>query len=280
MSSTDSQGNESQTTDESVVATICNKAWSQGDLLPDAIASKVIVEAERKKGARGVVISHDCDLIHHSLENEPFAEVLVIYPVTPQGDLTQAKNPRRIHLPYSENDKVIFYEASIHRRLSIDRRLLSEADPVKGGFDSEARDDLRQWLAKRYVRAAFPSEFDKRIGGVRKKIKKALDTPEGKALSGIYIFLSSDADLPAGTPYKLIIRGTMRSVVFDDVSLVKKCESLLAKMAGFLDSCDGIEVTDHSVQSEARFSLDDVRLTKRWDADFLSTNDADSPAVL
>ncbi len=280
MSSTGSPGNEPQTTDEDVIAAICDKAWSQGDLLPDDIAKKVVPEAELKKGARGVVVSHDCDLVHHSLLNEPVVEVLLLHPVTVQGDLTQAKNPRRIHLPYSEGGKVIYYEAFVHRRIFIDRRILAEAAPVKGGFDSEARDDLRQWLAKRYVRAAFPTEFDKRINNVKKKIKKALDTAEGKAISGIYIFLDKDVELPAGTPYKIMIRGTMRAVVFDDSALVKKCESLLGKMAALIDSCDGVEVLEHAIQSEARFSVDEVRLTKRWDADFLSANDGDSPALL
>lgn len=280
MSSTGSPGNESQTTDEDVIAAICDKAWSQGDLLPDDIAKKVLPEDELKKGARAVVVSHDCDLVHHSLENEPVVEVLLLHAVAAQGDLTQAKNPRRIHLPYAENGMVIYYEAFIHRRLFIDRRLLAEAAPVKGGFDADARDDLRQWLAKRYVRAAFPTEFDKRISGIKKKLKKALDTQEGKAISGIYIFLDPDAELPAGTAYKIIIRGTMRAVVFDESPLVKKCESLLGKMAALFASCDGIEVLEHAIQSEARFSVDEVRLTKRWDADFLSADDGDAPVLL
>lgn len=280
MSSTGSPGNEPQTTDEDVVAAICDKAWSQGDLLPDSIAKKTIPEAELKKGARGVVVSHDCDIVHHSLINEPVVEVLVLHPATTKGDLTQAKNPRRIHLPYSEGGKVACYEAFVHRRIFINRRFLAEDAPVKGGFDADARDDLRQWLAKRYVRAAFPTEFDKRISGVKKKIKKVLDTPEGKAISGIYIFLDRDTELPAGTPYKIVIRGTMRAVVFDDSSLVKKCEALLGKMAALFDSCEGIDMLEHAIQSEARFSLDEVRLTKRWDVDFLSANDGDAPALI
>ena len=41
-------------------------------------------------------------------------------------------------------------------------------------------------------------------------------------------------------------------------------------IADALDACDGIEVVDHALGSEAAFTLDDLQYFQRWDWDYRS----------
>ena len=40
-----------------------------------------------------------------------------------------------------------------------------------------------------------------------------------------------------------------------------------------LNSCDGIIVEHHEIRSEEEFSLHDLRETKKWDYDYMTSNE-------
>lgn len=56
-------------------------------------------------------------------------------------------------------------------------------------------------------------------------------------------------------------------LVGDFADLVKRVAAQAAfdKAVGLLDSCDGIEVVDSTLESEEDMTLDDLRHVRRWD---------------
>ena len=66
-----------------------------------------------------VVISHDCDLVQ-VLENEPSVEVIVGIGISKSdGNFTYGKNPRRLHLEFSDGEEKVWVELLNTQKTSI-----------------------------------------------------------------------------------------------------------------------------------------------------------------
>lgn len=114
----------------------------------------------------------------------------------------------------------------------------------KGEFEKHAaRDDhaslraLKQWLAARYGRPAFPNAFESRLrkvvskkNSVERQIGKTLE-PEVKHLVGLFFDLGEQrsAEVPEGEPYALSI-----SVVYDATEGGTQARRSAEKVAGQL----------------------------------------------
>lgn len=181
--------------------------WRQGDLLTREVAA---VDEER----RVIVITHDCDLPHGS---ELCVEVIVAEMVVKEDpQLSYAKNPRRLHLAYEGiNAAPLILELRHGDRRSVPKGDFAER-AVKDhslALPIDAKRILKQWLAARYGRPAFPNEFEKRLrkGKVERKIAKILE-PDAKYLVGLFFDLGEQRGTEAveGEPYALSV-----SVVYD-----------------------------------------------------------------
>jgi hypothetical protein len=67
------------------------------------------------------------------------------------------------------------------------------------------REDLRillRWLAQRYERAAFPDDFNARLGTAEKK-RKTLHSRLAPDISGLLVELAPDRDLLCGEQYRV-----------------------------------------------------------------------------
>jgi hypothetical protein len=84
--------------DAVIVNTIKAVGWRQGTLLH--LKQNIDINANVTVNAGFyLVISQDCDLVHHSLTNEPFVEILPLTPIEkPDGNFQHGRNPRKIHL--------------------------------------------------------------------------------------------------------------------------------------------------------------------------------------
>jgi hypothetical protein len=133
--------------------------WRQGDLLTQETATALpTLNSMLTERHRVVVIMHDCDLPN---ENETFVEVIVADVVnTGNPQFSYAKNPRKLHLSY---------EAASGQSIVIELRHSERHAVPKSEFEKHAIRDssallpvdakrvLKQWLAARYGRPAFPN---------------------------------------------------------------------------------------------------------------------------
>lgn len=112
-----------------------------------------------------IVTSHDCDIVNGKLEKEPSVEVLraaVVSQKKPDKQQVWGRNPREMQLAADDGaGGSVALSVKVHERWSMPRELLMLEGP-RGVLDSKTRRLVAEWLAKRYIRAAFPTAFDAR----------------------------------------------------------------------------------------------------------------------
>lgn len=213
-----------------------------------------------------IVISHSCDLVHHDLDSEPYLQVLLARKARePDGNLTYGKNVRRLQFDVQINGEEIAYEALAHEVFRLPRTVLSGASPDDSRLLlAKEIDLLKQWVVKRYSRVAFPDEFNGRISKVSNKIRKLLKK-QGERIEGVYVLLETDEELSAKDDYRISIVATMLEGDHDNPEARTEAESTLSQVEAHFGSCEGIEILETFVKSEAEFSLSDLRVFRRWD---------------
>jgi hypothetical protein len=268
------------TDDSSNPAQVKQLGWRQGSILPPELFQEVSIAThlEFYEGkAYPIVISQDCDVVHHSYSDEPFIEIIrATFVERSDGSLQSAKSYRKLHLELVATDSHKPFQLSIHERGLIDRRLLEKYGPSKDL--TVLPDDIRllaNWIAQRYRRDSFPDEFMRRISEKKgKKRFKTLLEKQGILITGIFLLLNSFEELTIGTPYEVTIYATVRTQTYDDDLQRQHLEdNFLDNFTDLLKGSSGIEVVNSFLVSEADFSLDDVRNTQRMDFDSISYAD-------
>lgn len=265
--------------------------WRQGDLLTQETAAKLTsLNSAVGETHRVVVITHDCDLPNGS---ETSVEVIVADVVSaPDAQLSYAKNPRKLHLGYELTDG---------RSVVVELRHAERRIVPKVEFEKQAaRDDhaslpiggkraLKQWLAARYGRPAFPNAFEKRLRkvvskntSVERRIGKIL-APEAKHLVGLFFDLGEQrsAEVPAGEPYALSI-----SVVYDATEggaqarhsaemIAGQLRELFEQAYGKPDTATDIAIDACEAVADTSITLADLRRVDQWRLEYISLNDHD-----
>jgi hypothetical protein len=147
---------------------LARRGWRQGAVLDPTLAATAREYAPA--GIAGVdsdwliVTSHDCDVVARSLEKEPFVELLraaVLGQATPDKQLGGGRNPRSLQFTVDTETASVVLACRVHERWNIKRELLMDVAPAFFVPDRQRR-LIAEWLAKRYIRAAFPTAFDLR----------------------------------------------------------------------------------------------------------------------
>ena len=263
---------------ESWISTIRQKAWRQGSVVTAGANLTMFlgpkaVELE-KEVTHWVLLSHDCDIHHHDFANEPNVEVIGSKIVTtPDGKLSHGKNPRRLQIRVHEQ-WVEFHAGS---RMFIERRHLVDLTPDRTlTFSVENVQFLSTWIARRYVRTAFPDSFNDRIQVQGKNINKLI-SKEGGAICTLYVLLSDDAELPDGKAYRIDVVAAMRDEDHNHPEKRVAVENTLEKLCGLLNACGGIKTDKSEVRAERDISLSDVRFLRRLEFDYMSRSESDAP---
>ena len=147
--------------------------------------------------------SHDCDIVSPSLHKEPFVEVLrgrISTAGKLDKQLSGGRNPRILHLGFHAEAADALLVCSVHDRWPIPRELLLGEGP-QGQLADKERRLVAEWLAKRYIRAAFPTAFDLRWRTKMKTWQRLLRR-YSEWLQGVYLRLNTLAELPEGAPYR------------------------------------------------------------------------------
>lgn len=252
------------------------KQWRQGCiLLPEQLPAGTIASPLLLEGGNRLlyVLTHDCDLVQADFAKEPYVEVLAIEPITAaDGNLTHGKNSRLLDFTIG----VSAFRASCHDRFRIDRRLLtnlspSEAHPV----DSALCDLITGWISKRYIRPAFPDEFNIRLNQETRAIRKYFKR-YGHLFERIYIACNPQLEeLPGDEDYKLTVW-----LVLEDKdagpSDVLKAQELVVQLEQILNGCRGIEVLECLAVQESEITLAHLRVLSLWDFDDLTYRELSS----
>lgn len=148
--------------------------WRQCLVFPanatDEIADCLNLDEKTTSGSRWMVVSHSCD-INSMSQSETSIEIILITPIDKQdnGNI-HGRHPRFYHLETINN---AWYEARIDKRFCIDCGFCATYAPCTDICIS--KEDIRaivQWITYRYVRSAFPDEFNERIKSKKDNLKK------------------------------------------------------------------------------------------------------------
>ena len=259
--------------------------WRQGHALDDVSALALgFIGEEQRPTAVVVVISHDCDLAKEP-EIEPEIEVIIGRRVpAPNGNLTHAKNPRKLHLLCSENESEVCLELEAKAKrcvmkANLDGHLPNQVITITPGN----RSILQQWLAARYRRSGFPDDFESRLDATRvdRRIEKILKNL-GANLVGVFFEVDNDEEIDRrGTeePYELRIY-LLYCTQHDPARAKAEATEAAEKISLAFNNCrlpgsdwDAIElVSCEAISDEVMPYAASVRM-KKWNCEYLSLRD-------
>ena len=265
--------------------------WRQGDLLTQETAAKLTaLNGAVGEKHRVVVITHDCDLPN---DGETAVEVILADVVTGANpQFSYAKNPRKLHLGYEiTGGQPIVVELRHAERRVIPKSEFEQHAARDGNalLPVDAKRALKQWLAARYGRPAFPNAFEDRLrkpvdkkNTVEKRIGKILE-PEAKHLVGLFFDLGEQrlAEVSAGEPYALSI-----SVVYDATeggtqarqsaeTVASQLRELFEQVYGKPDAATEIALDACEAVADTSITLADLRRVDQWRLEYISLGDDD-----
>ncbi len=252
------------------------KGWRQGSVIPAALADTLcageVLPWHLSENEFLVVISQDCDVTSPDFRIESQVELIrasLLPESEKHGNYFWAKNPRRYQLEEPSSGDSTVWQFCIQDRVIVPRNCLLDAEPDGDRVLSpENVKRLCLWVARRYFRVAFADAFNNRIEDAVKKLRRMLKS-KGELLTAIYLFVA-DQEFPDDTPYDIIMYGSMRVEDYALPTRRKEAQEVLDKVEAALASCEGINVNESVLKSEADISIDELRKLKRWDFDDLS----------
>jgi hypothetical protein len=210
-----------------------------------------------------IVVSHDCEVCQPTLSKEPSVDLIVVRVLDRgvDGGLTLGKHPRILEFQAEFDGRSLTGRVSAAERWLAPRERLVTTGP-SGHLRTTPANLIPMWLAGRYIREAFPDEFNRRWSPIGGDLKRVLGD-QAADLAAIYLAME-DVDLPNGTDYVLVLRGTMLDEHYAIPARRTAAQLALDATAALLAGCEGIDVVDAVLVSEVDISLHDIRMMKRW----------------
>jgi hypothetical protein len=254
--------------------------WRQGSVIDrDTLIAIGALSGVAPSDRVGVVISHDCDLALDNIAVEPSVEFIVgSDQPRPDGNYSWAKSTRTLQLEIKKTGDTVLIELGANSKQSVGKEVLASYDP-DGSYDLAPGQlaALREWLAARYNRTAFPDEFNRRLeaSGAPEKLKKLL-AASNELISFIYFDLKGRErdELPAEVPYELAVvlvhfPGPEPEEAGDKADeLANRIDAALTqKLAG---PERGIAFRGCMAVSEDDIKLGEAQTLMRWRLDFIT----------
>ena len=249
--------------------------WCQGKTYELAVASDGLDVA--------VVISHDCDL---RSEKETNVEIIrARYIASPNATFQYAKNARTLHIPVQNktgDERWLELEQKHKQSISIDE--LNAFQAGQWTITGASKRELKQWLAARYARPAFPDAFETHLRTAIKKstVEKELGKIIATAAAGIYAvffqIMERDQELTDEEPYTLHIRIVYRTEDFHNARPIcegarDKIKLLFSEIFGEEDKAVKICLESSEVIADSEIRLDFIRTADQWRVEHLSFDD-------
>jgi len=244
------------------------KGWKQGVIVPARLILKKLADGSpATNNDYAMIVTQSCDLVHHNLQNEPSAVLLIMKSISASDSgLMHGRNPRVLHVQSSCGT---WLETWAWNQVVIPRDHLAEKDATNK--IELAPKDLRlvlDWLAKRFTRIAFPDGFNDLLKTKANAIGKLLKSNHA-LFSEILLYVTPFEDLNHGEHYELACYLLMASDVHDDSEQLTKARSVATKLEKLFTEC-GIDVSECSPVSEAVITLAELNELVHWDFDYLT----------
>lgn len=219
-----------------------------------------------------VLLTQDCDLVHHDLDAEPFAEVVFGKEVNePNKGYTWSKNARELHLRDESLEQSLAFQTRYRRTIS--RCHLCKYTAV-GRLAVANIALLTRWVSRKYFRAAFPDAFNKRVRCQDRKLRKLLENSSGE-FQEIHINVSIE-ELPADQEYKVLVLCIAAEDTAEDDEDYAATERLGDEFGKLLGLCPGINVVACEVRYRSEVTLDELDSMQRWDFDSMTIRKSDT----
>lgn len=254
--------------------------WRQGQFLRLEDAVQLGVIEPGIEDIKAVVITHDCDLQSPSEKNVE----LIVGPITKTNKMYQrAKHPRIFHL---QLDAVNSVELRHDRKIVVSKNDFNFESCEPFEISIEEKQSLKQWLASKYGRPAFPNSFEERLRAYDDRKQKVCFEAEvalvikkySESLIGIFFDLGESRflDLEEGEPYELSI-----NVVYDGIeggmeartaasSACVELRVLFQRFYGMPDVAMLIALEKCLPVADTHFSLYSLRKMDQWRLEYIS----------
>lgn len=268
--------------------------WYQGDII-DGNLLEILLGSENESaddhGDFAVIISHDCDL-----GREPFFEAILCNQIAAlDNQFVSAKHPRTLHLDYAStvSQQPLCLALAQDRKRRFAFSCIESKVPALKTYALESRQKrvLKQWLAARYGRPAFPDNFEQRLK-TRFNARFTLERKLASILSGSSEYISAvffempdeyKSEEPPEDLYVLrILLGidsTQDIVTASEAAqfAAKEIEAAFCKVFGEPGDAHGIELEYCIAVPEAEITLTMIRRMDQWRVEYISLdNDEDS----
>jgi hypothetical protein len=258
---------------------IAGLGWRQGAILGPKLSVRAAELAPRTVTAGAsdwlIVTSHDCDVVSPDLAKEPFVEILrarVLEGSRPDAMQLRGRNPRVLQLQIDHGGRNHLLAISVHERWSVPRELLLQERPAFQFSDRERR-LIAQWLAKRYLRAAFPSSFDRRWR-IRLRDWVHLLSEHSELILAVYLRLSTRDELPPDHPYRCHLLVVVPAEVRAGPGWTEAREKLEHRVRSFWEQfAPGIQCVGVEPLGADEVTLAALEPYQCFDADFVSYED-------
>lgn len=263
--------------------------WRQGHVLTRGAVQNMDLTHPESPSAIVVIVSHDCDILQ-SPDIEPNVEVLYGRPIEiSDGNNTHAKNPRKLHLPFTTAGRELLVELLATEKFALPKEALVNFEPTPDvSLPWEQLSILQRWLAARYRRAAFPDAFDKRLDttGMKDKLSKIL-TPLGEHIHAVFFDVDDGEEIKREAPedtytldiYLLYNTGHDPKIAGDAVT--KACKNIVDTFRTklFIDGrgWQHIELRDCVPMSDNAMTYRQSILFKKWNIDYVSLRHPSQP---
>jgi hypothetical protein len=263
---------------------IVRLGWRQGAILDTELSTVAAEHAPQSLSVDDedwlILTSHDCDIANPNIDKEPVVEILRARVETAmKADKQQSwgRNPRTLQLVFDGGEESKVLTCTVHDRWTVPRDILIQEAPMGCLADKERR-LVAEWLAKRYIRAAFPTAFDRRWRRKLKQWKKLLKK-HSEWLQGIYMRLSTLDELADESQYKCHLILAVPESRRGGTHWANKREELAQEIQTFWEQFEpGIECAGVEVHGTDEITLADIEPYQRFDADWVSFED-DTPVV-
>lgn len=261
---------------------IKGNGWALGKIFSNKSASSIcslIREEHKGDNCIFIAVTHDCSVIIPSLINEPFLEYLAVKQIDKEnGQFTNARNIRRLHLEIEQNGEVAWYEATMAMRGFVCREKIVEClTDDRYSLTTESLNILKRWLANRYISQTFPDRFNQLtnslVKGSKSPLIKAFNTNVGKACHSIFISLTPDnRDLIEDESYGVVIALLFRDEIAIEIGR-DGIDEFGEKIKAILDSVKSLDPVEVIALAEFDATYSQIVKMSRWQLDYVSIKD-------
>lgn len=180
-----------------------------------------------------------------------------------------------------------WFECNIHNRFRVRKESMCNlSTDTSWLLDENELRLLRQWLARRYTRAAFPDHFEEHLASTKGRVKSLFKSPEAKLISTVYIAIDNE---DAGPDEDYLIHVVLTALAEDFEKAEKRelldyFEERFIEVIGSrphirfaLKNPDDTESYDVRVLPEEDVTLSMLRKYRRFDVDYRSIDDDSVP---